>query len=162
VRRAKAVVPLQQHIHFSPSVIMILIIIFATGISLLIFVRFNKCGYIANCISLADVMECSLLKGNWSFRGTCHLHLHGGRVSPARNQHEGDSNQCRIWRRHALSKRRFNSNGLHDIVSQKTEELITTAVRTSDSTYWSWRSFYWRCKYFVDRASSYADATLHS
>jgi hypothetical protein len=35
-----------------------------------------------------DMMPCSLLKVNWSFRGTCHLHLQGWRISQARNQRE--------------------------------------------------------------------------
>jgi hypothetical protein len=109
-----------------------------------------------------DVMARNLLEVNWRFRGTCHFHLHGGRVSPARNQHEADSNQCWIWRWHAPPKRRFNFNGLHGSISRKTELLLTTAVRTSDPTDWSWRSFYWKCKYHVDKASNCTDAALYS
>jgi hypothetical protein len=35
-----------------------------------------------------DTMLCSLLKVNWHFRGTYHLHLQGRRISRATHQHE--------------------------------------------------------------------------
>jgi hypothetical protein len=34
-----------------------------------------------------DIKPCSLLKFNRHFRGICSLHLQGGRISQARNQH---------------------------------------------------------------------------
>jgi hypothetical protein len=36
------------------------------------------------------------------------------------------------WRRHIPPKRRLTSNGLHSVISQKTELFIITAVRTSN------------------------------
>jgi hypothetical protein len=35
-----------------------------------------------------DTMLCIMLKVNWRFRGICHLHLAGRRISRARNQRE--------------------------------------------------------------------------
>jgi hypothetical protein len=40
-----------------------------------------------------DTMPCSLLKVNWRFGRTCHLHPQGQRISQARNQHEAGSKQ---------------------------------------------------------------------
>jgi hypothetical protein len=42
-------------------------------------------------------MPCSLLKVNWRFGGTWHLHLQGRRISTARNQH-GSRWQWTTWR----------------------------------------------------------------
>jgi hypothetical protein len=39
-----------------------------------------------------------------------------------------------LWRRYISPKRRLTFNGLHGIISQKIELLITTAVRTSNPT----------------------------
>jgi hypothetical protein len=33
-----------------------------------------------------EITPCSLMKSNGSFGRTCHLHLHGRRISQARNQ----------------------------------------------------------------------------
>jgi hypothetical protein len=40
-----------------------------------------------------DVTLCSLLKVNWHFEWTCCLHLHGWRISQARNQGEAGGKQ---------------------------------------------------------------------
>jgi hypothetical protein len=50
----------------------------------------------------------------------------------------------RPWslRRHASPKRRSTFNGLYGFISQKTEFLITTAVRISNPTCTSRKSFY--------------------
>jgi hypothetical protein len=42
------------------------------------------------------------------------------------------------WRWHVPPKRRLTFNGLHGVISQKTEPIITTAVKTSDPTIYSW------------------------
>jgi hypothetical protein len=40
-----------------------------------------------------DVKQCSPLKVNWHFTGTCHLHLQGRKTRQTRNQHEAGSKQ---------------------------------------------------------------------
>jgi hypothetical protein len=40
------------------------------------------------------------------------------------------------WRRHVLPKRRLTMNVLHGVMYQKIEFFITTAVRTSNPTFW--------------------------
>jgi hypothetical protein len=60
-----------------------------------------------------DITPCSQLKINQRLRGTCRLHFQGRRISQARNQREDG--------RDVLLKRRLNFNGLHGVISQKTE-----------------------------------------
>jgi hypothetical protein len=99
-----------------------------------------------------DVMAYSPLKVSWRFGGTCRLHVHGRRVSPARNQHEENRNQCWRWKQHGPPKHWLNFNGPHGVISRKTELFFTIVVRTSDPTYWSWCSFYWRWKYLAEQS----------
>jgi hypothetical protein len=44
-----------------------------------------------------DITPCGLLKVNWHFTGPCGLHLHGRRISQARNQHEAGSKQSSCY-----------------------------------------------------------------
>jgi hypothetical protein len=69
-----------------------------------------------------DITPCSLLKVNRRFGGTCRLHLQGRRISQAEQMRQDPRN------------RRLTFNGLHGATNQKTEFLITTAVRTSNPT----------------------------
>jgi hypothetical protein len=39
-----------------------------------------------------------------------------------------------IWERHVPPKRRITFNGLHGVISQKVQAILTTAVRSSDRT----------------------------
>jgi hypothetical protein len=78
----------------------------------------------------------SPLKGNHRFGGTCRLHLHGRRISQARNQREcrWQAELCwflawlifrpRRWRRHVPPKRRLTFNELHGVISQKIVLLV--------------------------------------
>jgi hypothetical protein len=61
-----------------------------------------------------DITPCSPLKANWRFEGKCRFLLHGRRICQARNQHEAGSKH------------------LSDLVSQKIELFIVTAVRASN------------------------------
>jgi hypothetical protein len=103
---------------------------------------------------LWDIMPCSLLKVNWCFRGTCHLHLGNLiRLSQARNQHEEGSKQSfagtflllasfwflawisvqfsrRKWR--VPPKHQLTFNRLHGIIFQKIDLFITKVVTTSN------------------------------
>jgi hypothetical protein len=72
-----------------------------------------------------DKKPCSLLKVNWCFGGTYHLHLQGW-ISLARCQVKAGGKP--------LLKHQLTLNGLHDVVSQKTAFFITTTVRTSNPT----------------------------
>jgi hypothetical protein len=74
-----------------------------------------------------DIKPCRPLKAN---RRICHLHLQGQKISQARNQRKTGSNLC--WFLLGLSfdpedgdmffpKRRLTFNGLHGVISQKTE-----------------------------------------
>jgi hypothetical protein len=89
---------------------------------------------------------CSQLKVSRHFGGTCGLHLRSRRLRQARNQHEADSKTALLWflavlilpwrgRRHVPPKRRLTFNGLYGVISQMLELFITTAVRTSNRTY---------------------------
>jgi hypothetical protein len=40
-----------------------------------------------------DIMPRSLVKPNWCFEGTIHLHLQGKRIGQARNQYEAEGKQ---------------------------------------------------------------------
>jgi hypothetical protein len=77
-----------------------------------------------------SVTTCSPLKVNRRFGGTCRLHLHGRRKKQKRNQHEISSKERKVsrWRRHVPPKHRFTFNGLHDVISHKTELFITTEI----------------------------------
>jgi hypothetical protein len=70
-----------------------------------------------------DITPCGPLKVNRHFGGTFRLHLHGRRISQARNQHESKWQAERIlrpWRRqHVPPKRRLTFNRLHGVISQK-------------------------------------------
>jgi hypothetical protein len=68
------------------------------------------------------ITPCSPLKVNRVFEGTCSLHLKGLRISRARNQRE---------RRCFLSKRWFNFNGLHGVLSQKIVKIKLSLCLTS-------------------------------
>jgi hypothetical protein len=81
-----------------------------------------------------DITQCSRLKVNRRFGGTCRLHLQGWRISRARNQRESRW-EAELWRRFVPPKRRVIFNGLHGVISQKIELFIATAVRTSNPTY---------------------------
>jgi hypothetical protein len=58
-------------------------------------------------------VSCSPLKVNWHFEGTCHLYFQGQRKAKQETN----------W---------LTFNELHDVISQKTEHCIITAVRTSN------------------------------
>jgi hypothetical protein len=81
-----------------------------------------------------DITTCSPVKVNWLFRGTCRLHLQGRRISQARNQCESRWQAAWLilrpwrWRRHVPQKRRLNFNGLHDVISQKTELFMFNLI----------------------------------
>jgi hypothetical protein len=76
----------------------------------------------------SEIKWCSPLKVNRCFGGTCSLHLQGRRIISERNQHESR------WQAET-PKRQLTFNGLHGIISQKTELFIITAVRTSNPAY---------------------------
>jgi hypothetical protein len=67
-----------------------------------------------------DIMPCSPLKVNRRFGGTCRLHLQARRISKVRNQRES---RCQAF------------SGLHDIIYQRIELFINTAVRTSNPAF---------------------------
>jgi hypothetical protein len=81
--------------------------------------------YLVKSTIFWDITPYSPLKLNWRFGGTYYLHLQGRRISRARNKRESR------WQAEPLAV-----NGLHSIISQKMELFITTAVRTSDPTWW--------------------------
>jgi hypothetical protein len=64
---------------------------------------------------------CSPFKVNRRFGGAWRLHLQSQRTNQWITQRDADN-----------KKRRLTSNGLHCVISQKTELLITTAVITSN------------------------------
>jgi hypothetical protein len=85
-----------------------------------------------------DMASCSLLKVNQRLGETCRLHLQGWRISRVGNQQEGSSAchlpswwyharlilQPWIWRWHAPLKWQLTFNGLHGVISQKTELIL--------------------------------------
>jgi hypothetical protein len=82
-------------------------------------------------------MPCTSLNFCWCFGGTYRLHLPCWRISQARNQHEACSKPklgLWRWRRYVPPNHQLTFNGLHGVISQKTEHFITTGVRTSDPT----------------------------
>jgi hypothetical protein len=82
-----------------------------------------------------DVTPCSPFKVNRRFGGTCRLHLQGREISQAGEQLETRW-QPELCLQPALKpKRRLTFNGLHGIISQEIELLITTAVKISNPTY---------------------------
>jgi hypothetical protein len=75
---------------------------------------------------------CRMFQINRCFWGTCRLHLQCRRINvPKKKQRESGSKQSSAWfillswrwRRHISPKRRLTFNGLHDVISQKTELL---------------------------------------
>jgi hypothetical protein len=73
-----------------------------------------------------DTTSCGPLKVNRRFGGTCRRALCLPPASPVLLP-------WRCWR-HVPPKRLSTFNGLHGVISQKTELFITTAVRTSNPT----------------------------
>jgi hypothetical protein len=79
-----------------------------------------------------DITSCSPLKVNRCFGATCRRHLHGRRISEARNQREAVSKQSSTWliprpwrwRWHVPPKRRLTFNGLHGVIPQKIRLLM--------------------------------------
>jgi hypothetical protein len=84
-----------------------------------------------------DITPCTASKVKWYFRGAYYLHFQCQRIS--------QSSACHLlscwflawlilwpwrWRHCALPKCRLFLNGLHGIISQKLELIITTAVRS--------------------------------
>jgi hypothetical protein len=67
------------------------------------------------------------LQVNSRFGVECHLHLEGGRISEAENQHEA-------WLREVScsSETSVYFNGLYGVISQKTYLFIATALRTTN------------------------------
>jgi hypothetical protein len=79
-----------------------------------------------------DITLYSMLKINRRFGGTCCLHLHGGRTNQVRNQLELRWQAQRWflvrlilrpwrWRWHVPPERRLTFNGIHGVISRKTE-----------------------------------------
>jgi hypothetical protein len=94
-----------------------------------------------------DITPCSPLEVTQSFGGRYRLHLQDRRKSQGRNQCESrwiTEHACFhatwsiliswIWRRYVPPKRRLTFNGLHGVISQKTELFTTTSVRNSNPT----------------------------
>jgi hypothetical protein len=79
-----------------------------------------------------DITPCSPLKVKWRFGRTLCLRLQDRRISRARNQRESR------WQADEMltPKRRLTFNGLHGIISQKTDVFILTAVRISNPKKW--------------------------
>jgi hypothetical protein len=71
-----------------------------------------------------NITPCSPLEVNRSFGRKYRLHLQGRKVSRTRNQRESR------WQTETF-------NGIHGVISQKTELFITTTVRTSNPTWLS-------------------------
>jgi hypothetical protein len=73
---------------------------------------------------------------NRRFGGKFRLHLQGERINQARNRREAEpaSRWFLTWfilpTWMSPPKRRLTFDGLHDVISQKMELFITTAVRT--------------------------------
>jgi hypothetical protein len=76
--------------------------------------RFNKHIVLMSLSELILQTPCSPFKINRGFGETCRLHLQGRRTSQV----------CRLI-----------FNGLHSVMSQKTELFITTATKTSNPTF---------------------------
>jgi hypothetical protein len=76
----------------------------------------------------------SLLKFNRRFGGICHFHLHDRRMRQPRNQHGEGTKGAWRWRWYNPPKRRLSSNGLHWVISESIEIVITTAVRIPNLT----------------------------
>jgi hypothetical protein len=81
------------------------------------------------------VISCDItLKVNRHFGGTRRHHLHGRRIRQARNQRETGSKLCwflaglplqtRRWTRRVAPKGHLTFNGLHTVISQRTELLV--------------------------------------
>jgi hypothetical protein len=88
-------------------------------------------------------MSC-LLKVDWHFRETCHLHLEDRKISRARNKRESRwQAACHIFLQ--------NSSWLsmdYSVISQKKDLFITTIMRTLDATisvctFYFTAIFYW-------------------
>jgi hypothetical protein len=116
-----------------------------------------------------DITPCSPLKISRRFGVTCRFRLQARRINQARYQHEAGvasrtlvaiPASCmlylallilrpRSWRRHVLPKHRLTFNGQHGVMCQKTGLFSTTAVRTSNPTFFIFSkcrliSFEWR------------------
>jgi hypothetical protein len=87
-----------------------------------------------------DVTPCSPLKTNRRFCGTCRLQFQGQRIIGQARLYLLPASVWFLswliilrpwrWRRHVPPKRQLNFNGLHGVISHKTELFIATAVRT--------------------------------
>jgi hypothetical protein len=75
-----------------------------------------------------DVMPCSPLIAYQLFGGTCLFCLQGQRMSLALL-----ATYFRTGFSHVSLKHQLTFNGLHDIITQKIQLLLTFAVRTSNS-----------------------------
>jgi hypothetical protein len=101
-----------------------------------------------------DIMQCSPLKVNQCFRGTCQLPSSGSKYKTSKKKNSMKAGgrwlclppafmlvSCSAhsltwrWRRHVPPKCHLTFNRLHGIISQKTELFITTAVRTLNPTW---------------------------
>jgi hypothetical protein len=88
-----------------------------------------------------DITPCSPSKGNRYCGGTCRLHLQGRRMCRARNQ--SFTSRWFLawlilrpwrWRRHVPPKRLLAFNGIHSVISQKTELFGLFLVHTREAT----------------------------
>jgi hypothetical protein len=72
-----------------------------------------------------DIMSCSPLKVNGSFRGTCRLHLQGRRISQSKTSMKQLVRllAVREIRGGVPPKRRMTFSGLHGVMSQKVQLL---------------------------------------
>jgi hypothetical protein len=105
-----------------------------------------------------DMTPCSPVSVNRRFGGTYRLHLQGRRNELSKKPTCKQKKQqlaCRLlacWflselisstlkRRYVSPKRRLTLNGLHGVISQKMILFITTAVKTSNPTLWTYFVF---------------------
>jgi hypothetical protein len=76
--------------------------------------------YYSKSSIFCGITPCSQLKVNGRFGGTCHLHLHGQRISQAKNQRESLFFDPEGGRDKFLKKRHSTFNELHDVIEDRT------------------------------------------
>jgi hypothetical protein len=81
-----------------------------------------------------DIRPCSQLKANQRLSGICRLHLQGWRISQARNQHEGSSNQSRALFAVCFNPASSNLEGAGQNVSWLSKDFTVPCPRTQDSS----------------------------
>jgi hypothetical protein len=91
-----------------------------------------------------NITQCSLLKVNQHFEGRCRLHLQGRRISQTKTRHGMITALSwflawfifLLWKLsgYVRPKHLLAFNGLHGVMSQRIQLIITTCVKASNPT----------------------------